>query len=439
MIGFPDLAVKIPTILLPNPEINLQKWSVIACDQYTSNQIYWEEVERFVGNNPSTLDLILPEVYLTDPNVAVRISHIKENMLNYLAKDILSPLEPGFILIDRQTPNVRSRKGLLLTVDLEKYDYRKGSKSLIRSTEETITDRLPPRIKIRKGGHLELPHIMLLLDDPEQTIIEPLFNHLNRLPKLYDFDLMMNSGHLTGYHIKDQDLLEQILKALTNLADPNVIYQKYGVKDETLLFAVGDGNHSLATAKAIWETIKSESEDPKKLFNHPARYALVEVVNLYDQGLLFHPIHRVLFNVDPKLFFSELQTYYDCRIEEPYSSQLQDITDQPQCFSYFSENSSGVVTFNNPCSNLTVGTLQLFLDAFLRKYPQTKIDYIHGDQSTVEIGTKPGNLGLLLPAMNKHDLFKTVITDGALPRKTFSMGEADEKRFYMETRKIVID
>lgn len=439
MIDFPNLAVKIPSVLLPNYQINLQKWSVIACDQYTSNRKYWDEVEKYVGKNPSTLDFILPEIYLTDPNVEARITQIKENMLNYLAKGVLNPLDPGFILIDRQTPNVQSRKGLLLAVDLEKYDYHKGSKSLIRSTEETITDRLPPRIKIRHGGHLELPHIMLLLDDPEQTVIEPLFNQLNGLPKLYDFDLMMNSGHLTGYHIKDQNLLGQIQKALANLADPKVIYQKYGVKDETLLFAVGDGNHSLATAKAIWETIKSKSKDPQQLLNHPARYALVEVVNLYDQGLLFHPIHRVLFNVNPDLFFSELQAYYDFQVDESSTPWLHDISDQAQCFSFFTENSSGIVSINNPRTHLTVGSLQLFLDAFLCKYPQTKIDYIHGDQETVELGTKPGNIGLLLPTMDKHDLFKTVIKDGALPRKTFSMGEADEKRFYMETRKIVLD
>ncbi|HBG15275.1 MAG TPA: DUF1015 domain-containing protein [Firmicutes bacterium] len=436
MVDFSELAVKIPSVLLPAAKFDPQKWSVIACDQYTSNRKYWEDVHNFIGDSPSTLDLILPEVYLEDPEVNRLIKKVNTNMISYLTKKILTPLEPGFILIDRQTPHVQSRKGLLLAVDLEKYDYRPGSKSLIRSTEETITDRLPPRIKIRQGGCLELPHIMLLLDDPGRSVIEPLFKHLLELPKIYDFDLMMNSGRLTGYHLKDPALEEQVFKALANLADPTINYEKYGVKDEVLLFAVGDGNHSLATAKAIWEEIKSKATDPSELEEHPARYCLVEVVNLYDEGLFFHPIHRVLFNVNTDLFFGQLQAHDHCQIKYSPAPSLEALPDNTQCFCFFTNTASGVVTINNPSSNLTVGSLQTFLDDFLQRNPQTKIDYVHGEQETKELGCRPGNIGFLLPSMDKQDLFKTVIIDGALPRKTFSMGEADEKRFYMEARKI---
>ncbi len=435
MVDFSELAVKIPSVL-PAAKFDPQKWSVIACDQYTSNRKYWEDVHNFIGDSPSTLDLILPEVYLEDPEVNRLIKKVNTNMISYLTKKILTPLEPGFILIDRQTPHVQSRKGLLLAVDLEKYDYRPGSKSLIRSTEETITDRLPPRIKIRQGGCLELPHIMLLLDDPGRSVIEPLFKPLPELPKIYDFDLMMNSGRLTGYHLKDPALEEQVFKALANLADPTINYEKYGVKDEVLLFAVGDGNHSLATAKAIWEEIKSKATDPSELEEHPARYCLVEVVNLYDEGLFFHPIHRVLFNVNTDLFFGQLQAHDHCQIKYSPAPSLEALPDNTQCFCFFTNTASGVVTINNPSSNLTVGSLQTFLDDFLQRNPQTKIDYVHGEQETKELGCRPGNIGFLLPSMDKQDLFKTVIIDGALPRKTFSMGEADEKRFYMEARKI---
>ncbi len=246
----------------------------------------------------------------------------------------------------------------------------------------------------------------------------------------------MNSGRLTGYHLKDPALEEQVFKALANLADPTINYEKYGVKDEVLLFAVGDGNHSLATAKAIWEEIKSKATDPSELEEHPARYCLVEVVNLYDEGLFFHPIHRVLFNVNTDLFFGQLQAHDHCQIKYSPAPSLEALPDNTQCFCFFTNTASGVVTINNPSSNLTVGSLQTFLDDFLQRNPQTKIDYVHGEQETKELGCRPGNIGFLLPSMDKQDLFKTVIIDGALPRKTFSMGEADEKRFYMEARKI---
>ncbi|NLW59491.1 MAG: DUF1015 domain-containing protein [Firmicutes bacterium] len=433
-----DLGIQIPAVLVPAAHVDPAKWAVIACDQYTSDPEYWAEVRRRIGNSPSTLDLILPEVYLEDPEVESKIQRINERMRAFLAEKILVPLAPGLILLDRRTAYVPSRKGLLLAVDLEKYDYKKGTKSLIRPTEETIADRLPPRIKIREGGILEVPHIMLLLDDPERTVIEPLFRYAPDLPRLYDFDLMMNGGHLTGYHVTDPELLNQTFKALARLTDPEVTAAKYGAGEAPLLFAVGDGNHSLATAKAIWEKLKQQTANPDTLHNHPARYCLVEVVNLYDEGLIFHPIHRLLFNVDPDHFFRELQSHLRCRI---ITTEHHEAPSDPnaQYFHFFTATATGTVIFDHSGSVLTVGTLQPFLDAYLDRHPESRIDYIHGAETVTTLGRQPGNLGLILPPLNKHDLFKTVIRDGALPRKTFSMGEADEKRFYFEARIIKRD
>ena len=436
MVKQTEFAVQPPIVLLPSAGIDWQKWSVIACDQYTSNREYWEEVRRFVGDHPSTLNLILPEVYLEDPDVEKRLQQIKATMDDYLQTKLLTPLAPGYILIDRQTPHVPSRKGLLAAIDLEQYDYRPGAKSLIRSTEETIAERLPARIKIRQGGALELPHILLLLDDPDQTVIEPLFQQRGNSPKIYDFDLMMQSGHLTGYHLTSPELSTQLHQALANLADPTTCHQKYGIEGESLLLAVGDGNHSLATAKACWEEIKSKTANPAEIASHPARYCMVEIINLYDEGLSFHPIHRVLFKVDPADFFAALQAYYDCQIE--YSPALSAETPPgTHCFSFVTNTASGRVIIHNPRTNLVVGSLQKFVDQYLADHSEAKIDYVHGDAEAATLGRQPGNIGLLLPAMDKHELFKTVILDGALPRKTFSLGEADEKRFYLEARKIL--
>ncbi|NLM37864.1 MAG: DUF1015 domain-containing protein [Firmicutes bacterium] len=427
------LGIKIPTVLVPAAHVDPTKWAVIACDQYTSNPEYWAEVKRQIGASPSTLDLILPEVYLNDPKVGAKIQQINERMRTYLAEKILVPLDPGLILIDRRTAHVPSRKGLLLAVDLEKYDYRPGSQSLIRPTEETIADRLPPRIKIREGALLEVPHIMLLLDDPEQTVIEPLFASTPDLPLLYDFDLMMNGGHLTGYHLTDPALLNKTFQALARLTAPEWTAARYGPDEAPLLFAVGDGNHSLATAKAIWERLK-QTASPALPPDHPARFCLVEAVNLYDEGLIFHPIHRLLFNVEADRFFAELQNQLRCRI----ITTGQAVPDHPetQYFHFCTATTAGTVMIENPTSVLTVGTLQPFLDAYLRRHPESRIDYIHGEENLIALGRQPGNLGLLLPPLNKHDLFKTIVHDGALPRKTFSLGEADEKRFYFEARQI---
>lgn len=440
--SFEKLGIRVPEVLLPKPGTDYQKWAVVACDQYSSEREYWEKAKAFVGPAPSTLNLIFPECYLEDADKAERVGRIQAAMKDYLAQGILEAKEPGFVLVERFTPFEKEpRKGLMIAVDLEKYQYGKDSKSLIRPTEGTIVERLPPRMEIRRGAPLELPHIMLLIDDPARSVIEPLYAARERLPKLYDFDLMQGSGRIRGWHVKDEASLAKIAAALEKLADAAAFKAKYG-KDEVLLFAVGDGNHSLATAKAIWEeTKKTIPAGDKRLETHPARFALCELVNIYDEGLPFHPIHRVLFNVDEAKFFAGLAAYQEHRLEKTRDAALAFAkADEPagaeHRIAYLSAHGAGLIAFPQPRANLAAGTIQEYLDAFLKAHPGVGIDYIHGTESLEALAKKPGSLGLYLPPIDKSGFFGTVIRDGVMPRKTFSMGEAPEKRFYIEARRI---
>jgi hypothetical protein len=370
----------------------------------------------------------------------VRIKHIHSSMQAYLDKGIIQPRE-GLIYVERSVAG-KTRKGILLCLDLERYDYTKESTSLIRATEGTIVERLPARMKIRQGAALELPHILVLIDDPMRTVIEPLTLAKPSLDKLYDFELMLGSGHLCGYAVSEAQEA-QIVASLRRLAQPEVFAAKYGISIEkpVLLFAMGDGNHSLATAKAVWEKMK-----PQVGMDHPARYALVEIENVHDEGLEFEPIHRVLFGLKRNIY-AALQQYYGANFSHTPVTNAQKMIEQvdhasgsKQAIGIISDGgwaSFGVVEISQPASNLPVGTLQVFLDAFLKDGGTDKIDYVHGEEVVCKLGAEPGNAGFYVPGMNKSDLFKTVILDGALPRKTFSMGEAREKRFYMEVRKIM--
>jgi hypothetical protein len=436
------LGVHVPEILLPASGSDYPAWAVVACDQYSSEREYWEGVKALVGSRPSTLNLIFPECYLKDADKTRRVERIQRFMREYLERGVLANAGKGFVIVERTTPSRREpRKGLVMAVDLEKYEYDKGSKSLIRSTEGTIVERLPPRMQIRRGAPLEVPHIMVLIDDREKTVVEPLYAARRSLPPLYDFDLMSGSGHLRGWHARDEGLLAQAADALTKLADAVTFRNRYGTED-VLLFAVGDGNHSLATAKAIWEETKKEDKGGSAaLSSHPARYALVELVNIYDEGLPFHPIHRVLFGLDEAGFFEALRTCQRCSIERMDSSDTACArVDQPateQRIAFVSARGSGVVTFPKPSAHLAAGTIQDFLDPYLDAHPAIGIDYVHGTETLVTLAMKDGNLGLYLPPVDKAGFFGTVIRDGVMPRKTFSMGEAPEKRFYVEARRIV--
>ncbi|MCX6054912.1 MAG: DUF1015 domain-containing protein [Chloroflexi bacterium] len=440
MTTFPSLGIQIPDLFLPNPNIDLQKWAVIACDQFTSQPDYWEQVAEFVGPVPSTLHMILPEIFLGKSEEISRTTSTQQKMREYLHSKVLVQ-NKGMVYVERAI-NGKNRRGLMLALDLEKYDFSKGSQSLIRATEGTILDRLPPRIKIREKASLELPHILVLIDDPEDLVIGCIEKNKESLPISYDFDLMMSSGHLTGRLVQSPELEKRVIEGLEKLAQTETFCRKYGVTPDrsVLLFAVGDGNHSLATAKSIWEKIK-----PAVGMDHPARYALVEIENVHDKGLSFEPIHRVLFNTkeDPtraiRKYFGSDVTIAPAENENAMKRIVNSGSSTGHCFGLITSNGFQIVSVKNPKSNLAVATLQEFLDSWIESGGVGQIDYVHGDDVVVELGSKPDNAGFYLAGMSKNDLFKTVLLDGSLPRKTFSMGEAQEKRFYMESRKIITE
>ena len=405
-------------ILIPQ-NVENEKWSVVACDQYTSEPEYWRAVEDYVKDAPSTLKITFPEIYLSEPEG--RIEKINRTMEKYIKENIFRPLPDSMIYVERSVGHGRVRRGIVGAIDLEDYDFKKGSSSLIRATEGTVLERIPPRVKIRENAPMELPHIMLLIDDPEKTVIEPIAEHPGKL--LYDFDLMQNSGHLTGYQL-EREQQERVQNAIAALADPARFEKKYPGKP-VLLFAVGDGNHSLATAKTCWESVK-RTLTPEEQKSHPARFALAELVNLHDSSLEFEPIHRVVFGVDPEKLLKALKAYY------PDTSATDNGGQHITCRH---QKKAEELYIRNGKSSLPVGTLQVFLDEYLQKNGG-RVDYVHGADVVERLSDEPGNVGFFLPAMQKSDLFKTVILDGALPRKTFSMGEAWEKRFYYEAKMI---
>ncbi|MGC8780559.1 MAG: DUF1015 domain-containing protein [Anaerolineae bacterium] len=438
MVMSPPIGFQIPAVLLPRPGIDLHRWAVIACDQFTSEPEYWREVEALVGDAPSTYHLTLPEIYLGTEEEARRGRAIQETMRAYLEQGLFVEHE-GLILVER-TAAGRTRHGIMLALDLEHYDYSKGSTSLIRASEGTILERIPPRVRIRAGAALELPHIVVLIDDPEHTVIAPLARARDALSRLYDFELMLGSGHLTGYAVDDPDLTQQTMDALARLARPDVFAARYGLSADVppLLFAVGDGNHSLATAKAIWEQIK-----PQVGMDHPARYALVEVENIHDPGLIFEPIHRVLFGARDDTIAALLDHFADrCRLVPCANARaMMDLVEREErpehTFGIITADGFTVAYVADPPSNLPVGTLQSFLDDWGKAGGYGKIDYVHGSDVVERLGKQKGNIGFYVPTIAKSAFFKTIILDGVLPRKTFSMGEAREKRFYMEARRIV--
>ena len=421
---FARLGMAPADILLPR-DCDMTKWAVVACDQFTSQPEYWEEADRIVGDAPSTLRLILPESKLNDPNVEEHIADINRSMEDYLARDIFKTCPDSIIYIQRTQSDGKVRHGLVAAVDLEQYDYTPGSGSLIRATEGTVLERIPPRVRVRKDAPIELPHVMLLIDDPQKTCIEPIAAQTGEMEKLYDFDLMLRGGHLKGWRLSAAQT-DALADALEGLMAPGVQEEKYGLKDAApLLFAVGDGNHSLATAKTCYENLKKVTPEAEWA-SLPARYALVEVVNLHDDALEFEAIHRVVFGVDPAKFMEAFKRAYPNAHEGKGEGHTMEVV---------WAGYDGFVTVPDPKVQLAVGTLQSFLDAYLKENGG-EVDYIHGDEVTRELGSKPGNMGFLLPAMGKDQLFKTVMADGVLPRKTFSMGHAEDKRYYVEGRKI---
>lgn len=444
--------LKIPQILLPKDKANLKKWSVIACDQYTQDKDYWKKVEQEVADFPSTLKITLPEVYLGDSDKQDRINNINKTMKEYLSNNIFSSPVEAMIYIERTTGYGRMRKGLVTAIDLETYDWKPFSTALIRATEATILDRIPPRMEIRRDAPIELPHIMLLVNDSEKSLVEKTGELAKSKSALYDTDLMMNSGHITGWQVSDKDEIANVENVLNQIA------KKQAQKDSSIfMFAVGDGNHSLATAKAIWDELKTKNGGtknsdgsisiPQGMENHNARFALIEIVNIYDEGLTFEPIHRVLFNVENLLEkvaeqFKKINCFVG--IEEVSSEKdLANAVENSNADFGFVFEENGKVTYKVLKTNiqeLAVSKLQPALDEILadckKENIDCEIDYIHGTEEVFRLGGKNNATTILLPPIAKDTFFATIANSGPLPRKSFSMGEASEKRFYMECRQL---
>ena len=419
------MAIFKPADILIPQNIDFTKWSVVACDQYTSEPEYWTEAAKITDGSPSTLNIIFPEVYLEDGDGDERIKNINAQMEKYLESGLFEELKNSFIYVERTQSNGKVRKGIIGMLDLEEYDFTKGSQSKIRATEGTIIERIPPRQRVRRNALLELPHIIMLIDDRKKVVVEPLSAKTAEFKKLYDFDLILGGGHLTGYLISDAAKTE-ILSALDELENKEEFEKKYGVTGKGVLaFAAGDGNHSLATAKTCWDELK-KSLTPEQIETHPARYALVELENIHDEALEFEPIQRVIFDTDPEKLLDALMEHYS-------GASYEDNGGQKIRYTY--NGGEGVIYIKDGPSNLPVGTLQIFLDKYIAENG-CRIDYIHGDDVVEKLTREENTIGFMVERMEKNELFETVIKDGALPRKTFSMGEAADKRYYFECKRI---
>lgn len=448
MKNFSKFGIKVPQILLPQ-NIDTATWSVVACDQYTQDREYWKAVEKTAATKNSTLNIILPEVYLGESDKAERIRKIKNTMREYISNGVFQKEETEFIYVERTTAYGRIRHGLIACIDLDTYEWKPFSKALIRATEATILERIPPRMEIRRGAPVESPHIMLLVNDPEHDLVEKTGDAVKKsgVKPCYDGPLMQNSGSIKGWPLKSDDLLDKIETACEKIAKENT--DKDG---NIFMFAVGDGNHSLATAKAIWDEVKLNNggkklDDgtitvPQGFENHNARFALIEIVNIFDTGLTFEPIHRVLFDIDTEKIISKIQNALGGTIREISSKDdlSQTVKKSNASFGFvFTENSKQkYILLETPVKELAVSRLQPVIDEFLQETDADKeqIDYIHGTEEVFRLGAKENTVSILLPPVAKDSFFATINTRGPLPRKSFSMGEADEKRFYLECRKL---
>lgn len=433
-----ELGVCVPNVLLPKD--GFDKWAVVACDQFTSQIEYWQDVKEIIGDDPSAYNIILPEAYLETPQAEEHEKNIRPSMDRYL-KEVLEEKGEGFVYLERKLGD-RVRKGLIVALDLEQYDYRPSSKTLIRATEGTIIERVKPRLKIRKNATMEISHILVLIDDEKCEIVEGFEKEKHNHKKLYSTKLMKNGGEIEAYHITDEKSLEKVYEGLKALADVKRQQERYGT-ESPMLFAMGDGNHSFATAQAYWNEVKQGlSEEEKK--THPARYALVELVNIHEDALNFEPIHRAVFAVDAQETIDYVLGHYK---KMGIKADLEKVADPEEMMDAVINDKSahiiGVIN-NGVCytmkieskaAQIAVAALDNALDPYVKQHG-IKEDYIHGEDVTIEIGAKKDNIGFILPWMDKNTFFKAVVQDGALPRKTFSLGHANEKRYYMEGKRI---
>ena len=404
-------------ILFPRVD-SMEKWAVIACDQFTSDPAYWDRVRKNAEGAPSTINLILPEAELGTEKEAEHTALINKTMAEYLQNHIFTTFENALVYIERTLENGTVRKGLVGMVDLNAYDYSTGSTSAIRATERTVVERIPPRMRVRRDAPIELPHILMLADDHEKVLIEPIGEKKDQLKKIYDFELMEGGNRIAGWLVQGEEA-QAFNDRLTEYSA--TVGKKYeDLKGVPMVFAVGDGNHSLATAKSCYEELKANHPD-MDLSMHPARFALVELENIHDEAQVFEPIHRVIVKCDPKALLAALEQ--EACAEEGFPVK------------WYIGKESGTVVLDKEKSQLAVGVLQGFLDDYLKEH-EGEIDYIHDDDALIALADQDNAIGFLLPAMEKSQLFRGVIADGILPRKTFSMGHSREKRYYLEGRKI---
>ena len=417
-------------ILLPAENIPLEQWGCVACDQFTSDPAYWEKAAQAAAGGPSALNLILPEVYLEENDVPARIAKIHETMDNY-RRNVLTRAVEGFVYVERTEQSGRVRQGLVGRIDLEAYSYAQGDRRAIRPSEKTVEERIPPRVAVRRGASLETPHVMMLADDADRTLIEPIGLVKDQLPPLYDGELMLGGGRLRGWAVEDPALIAQIDAALAKLADSAAFANRWPTAkgQQPMVLAVGDGNHSLATAKAYWEELKPTlSEEQRK--THPARWCLAEVCNVHSPAIEIEPIHRVVFGVATKELYAALDAWDQ---QQGSSTTMSD-----QRLRLADAYGECAVALANPPAPLTVGSVEAFLADYLPKHPGVTVDYIHGESAAIALAANPAKpaTAILLPDFAKADLFKGVVLGGVLPRKTFSMGHAEEKRYYNECRVI---
>ena len=441
-----EFGIKIPEILLPK-EMNLKQWAVVACDQFTQDKNYWTKVKETAAGAPSTLEMILPEAFLEDGNLNEKIDGINRNMSAYLDNGIFAEPHLGFMYIERDTPFNSGRKGLVAAVDLEKYDWSPASRPMIRSTEGTVADRLPPRMDIRRNAPIETPHILLLIDDETNTLLPALGKRAKKNNPAYQGELMLNSGSISGWYLDAEDDMAFFANELKKLASRTLT--RYGVckrdrGDEPFLFAVGDGNHSLASAKGIWEEVKAKNNEQRTENKDFCRYALVEIENIYDPAIKFEPIHRVMFGLSFDKTLDLLSVLPDFEFNK-YNSfeELVRWTSMPvlgNCFGIFSCGNGSEVSYaviKTSATGISTACLQPLLDSVV--YGDVTIDYIHGEDELfriVNFAAGKNTTGILLPPVQKAGFFETIARSGPLPRKSFSMGEASEKRFYVECRKL---
>ncbi len=426
------LGIRIPRVLLPSENVDYSKWAVIACDQYTSQLDYWNEVIDIVNDAPSTLHMIYPEIFLGEECPQKRIDSISANIEKYLSDGTLVELPPGVIVTIRSDQQGKViRKGVMLNVDLECYDYSVGSTALIRATEGTIKDRIPPRLRVRAEAAVEVPHVMMLINDESKSIIEPIINSVEGLKPIYDTELMMGGGSVKGWLVRQPYDITRLFSSMETL----IMESLNSGNNYPVLFAVGDGNHSLATAKAHWDNIK-KNLDEEQIRNHPARFALCEIVNLYDDCIKLEPIHRLIFNVDPEKYFKEIIKYFNDTNQSVSVMVGNNKISYGQAFQFFYGDESFVINVKAPKRDIATDTIQAAIMAVADSFDDVVIDYIHGQDALEELAKGTNRIGILLPEFEKCTIFDTVEKGKVLPRKAFSIGEAYEKRYYMECKRI---